>query len=264
MTLILASIITKEGGRLLLSRHFVDSIPKEGLERTLAKFPSLIKERGDEEQQCYIDCGAIRYLFRSIDEEHFIVLLSNPTSFTSSLPEEIEALDYCYRLVEQYIPKDDILGQDGIPIAIMSNSLEIILSWDEVISSGLALPESIDWSSLAQSLEMESAEEAIQEAILKEQERETKDLAKKKLKQIEIDRKAAASGILSGGSGCISGRGGSSSGGNLSFQQQQLQLQQQQPHYNQQPQPHQYQAHHTQHAPHTPTESGGMKFGSKF
>lgn len=255
MTLIVASIITKEGGRLLLSRHFVDSIPKEGLERTLAKFPSLLKERGDEEQQCYIDCGAIRYLFRSIDEEHFIVLLSNPTFFTSSLPEEIEALDYCYRLVEQYIPKDDILGEDGIPIAIMSNSLEIILSWDEVISSGLALPESIDWFSLAQSLEMESAEEAIQEAILKEQERETKDLAKKKLKQIEIDRKAAASGIVNGGLG-------SSSGGHLSFLQKQQQ--QQQPQYNQQPQSHQFQAHHTQHAPHTPTESGGMKFGSKF
>lgn len=253
MPLISASIITKEGGgRLLLSRHFVDGIPKESLERNISFFSSLLKERSsneEEEEGCYIDSGRVRYFFRSINAEYLVVLLSYVTP-SSSMPQEIEALNFCYRLVEQYLPKQDSFGEDGVPIALMANSLEIILSWDEVIASGLGIPENIDWSSLAQSLEMESAEELIQEAILKEQERETKDLAKKKLKQIEIDRKE--------------------NGGKAKIAPSTLQTASNyhQPSYQQQQNSSQYSVQNTHlhnmttNTTITSSESGGMKFGT--
>lgn len=174
MVLVAAAICTRSGV-IVVSRQFL-GVSRQRIETLLTQFPRLLQAG---QQHTFVETEEVRFVYQPL-EAHYLVLI---TSKASNILQDMETLRMLTRVVAEYGgPTDD-------PVSLQDNALEILLAFDEVVSLGYR--ESVNMSQLHTILAMESQEEIVQEIIAKNKMQEAKEAAKRKIKQIEMEKKEA-------------------------------------------------------------------------
>jgi hypothetical protein len=127
-----------------------------------------------------VETEKVRFIYQPL-EAHYLVLI---TSKASNILQDMDTLRMLTRVVAEYG------GSSDDSMSLQENSLEILLAFDEVVSLGYR--ENVNMSQLHTILAMESQEEIVQEIIAKNKMQEAKEAAKRKIKQIEMDKKETA------------------------------------------------------------------------
>lgn len=177
MVLVAAAICTRSGA-VVLSRQFVP-VSRHRIETLLTQFPRLLQAG---QQHTFVETNEVRFIYQPL-EAHYLVLI---TSKASNILQDMDTLRMLSRVVADYSDS----GANEDPTVLMENSLEIIMAFDEVVSLGYR--ENVNMSQLHTILAMESQEEIVQEIIAKNKLQEAREAAKRKIKQIEMEKKEAA------------------------------------------------------------------------
>eukprot|EP01126_Amoeba_proteus_P021410 TRINITY_DN2174_c0_g4_i3.p1 TRINITY_DN2174_c0_g4~~TRINITY_DN2174_c0_g4_i3.p1 ORF type:complete len:350 (-),score=88.70 TRINITY_DN2174_c0_g4_i3:717-1766(-) len=177
MVVLAASITTKQG-KVLVSRQFVD-ITQARIESLLSAFPKLRESLGDgTKQHTLIETTSVRYLYQKIEELYLVVI----TSKSSNIVEDLATLQILSRVVPEYC---------GAPVtdkSVIHNGFELVFAFDEVVALGYR--ENVSkMEQLRTFTNMDSGEEVAYERQQKNQEREAKEVLKRKMKEIERERK---------------------------------------------------------------------------
>lgn len=110
----------------------------------------------------FVECDAIRYLFRPLDNIGFLVLA---TTVTSNIVQDVETLQSCFLLINEVCPA---IGACADAFSILNlyiqHKFEFALAFDEVVCTGDA--ESLSAGYLTKILSMESQDEIIENAII--------------------------------------------------------------------------------------------------
>jgi len=177
MVVLAASVLTKTG-KVLVSRPFVD-ITRSRIESLLAAFPKLREGLGDTgKQHTLIETSSVRYLYQKLEELYLVVI----TSKQSNIVEDLATLQIFSRVLPEYC------GPQISEKSVVQNGFELIFAFDEVVALGYR--ENISKvEQIRVFTTMESQEEIAHDRALKDQEREAKEILKRRMKEIEKDRK---------------------------------------------------------------------------
>ena len=171
MVVISVALLTKQG-KILLARQFVE-ISRLQLEDFLGNFVKLVDK---SLQHTFVENESVRYVFQPLDDVYLVLL----TTKTSNIVEDLETLRLAQKVVQLYCT----FGVDEA--TIFKNSFELIWAFDDVISMGYR--ESVSLSQVQEYAGMESTEERIHKEKLKVQMQEAKELAKRRMKEIDKQR----------------------------------------------------------------------------
>jgi len=177
MVVISASISTKLG-KVLVARQFV-SIIRSRIESLLAAFPKLRESLGEtSKQHTSIETTSVRYLYQKIEDLYLVVI----TSKSSNIVEDLATLHILSKIIPEYC---------GLQISektVVSHGFDLIFAFDEVVALGYK--ENITKVEQVRTFtNMDSQEEITHDRIQQNQEREAKELLKRKMKEIEQERK---------------------------------------------------------------------------
>jgi len=174
MVVLSTSVCTKNG-KVLVSRQFM-SIPRSRIEGLLAAFPKLLS--GNENQQhTFIETTSVRYLYQRF-EDLFLIVITNKSS---NIIEDLETLHVLSKVIPDYC------GSNLNEKAVVDNAFELIFAFDEVISMGYK--ESVTLDQIRTFIELDSSEEKIHEMIEKNKEREAQEEVKRRIKEMERERR---------------------------------------------------------------------------
>jgi hypothetical protein len=152
------------------------SVPRSRIEGLLAAFPKLLS--GNENQQhTFIETTSVRYLYQRF-EDLFLIVITNKSS---NIIEDLETL----RILSKAIP--EFCGSTLSEKAIVDNGFELIFAFDEVVSLGYK--ESVTIEQIRTFTDLDSSEEKIYEMIEKNKEREAHEEAKRRIKEMDRERR---------------------------------------------------------------------------
>jgi uncharacterized membrane protein YgcG len=189
MVVLAASLLTK-GGRVLVSRQFVE-MTRMRIEGLLATFPKLLGT--GNKQHTFIDTETVRYIYQPLESLVLVII----TTKASNIVEDLETL----RLLSKIIP--DVAG--GLAEGdVTSNCFDLIFAFDELIYSG-GYKENMTISQIKANLEMDSEEEKKHKLMMDVKEKDAKEEMKRRMVQIKEDQAkrgmSAPSGFGGGGGG---------------------------------------------------------------
>jgi len=186
---LLAAAVCNKGGKVLVSRHFVE-MTRARIEGLLAAFPKLMNTG---KQHTLVETESVRYVYQAL-EQLFVVLI---TTKASNILEDLETLRLFARVVPEY-------GRSCEESAILDNSFQIIFAFDEIVALGYR--ESVNLAQINTFIQMDSHEEKVAIALRETQEREAKQAMREKQKEFDRKRKEA---VRHGGNPYSNGYGGS-------------------------------------------------------
>eukprot|EP01121_Diplochlamys_sp_Union-15-3_P004577 TRINITY_DN1475_c0_g1_i7.p1 TRINITY_DN1475_c0_g1~~TRINITY_DN1475_c0_g1_i7.p1 ORF type:complete len:345 (-),score=61.80 TRINITY_DN1475_c0_g1_i7:694-1728(-) len=172
MVVFAVSIVTKTG-KALVSRQFVE-ITRSRIEGLLAAFPKLIGTGSKE--HTFIETENVRYLYQPL-EELYMVLLTNKAS---NILEDLETLQVLTKVVPEYC-------RSANEKSISEKSFDLIFAFDEAIALGYK--EKVNISHIKTFTKMESEEEKFAEMVERNKERETNEIAKRRYRELEKERR---------------------------------------------------------------------------
>ncbi|VDO08771.1 unnamed protein product [Rodentolepis nana] len=174
MVLLAAAICTKDG-KALVSRQFVE-MSKSRIEGLIATFPKLADSG---KQHTFVETDSVRYVYQPL--ERLIVLLI--TTKASNILEDLETLRLFARLIPEYARGSEASD-------IIENAFQIIFAFDEIVALGYR--ESVTLSQIRTFTEMDSHEEKMFNAVRENQMQEARELSKRKARELQLARQAAA------------------------------------------------------------------------
>lgn len=173
---LLAAAICEKSGKALLSRQFIET-SRHRIEALLVAFPKLVQN--NDKQHTFVETESVRYVYQPMDKLYMLLI----TTKNSNILEDLETLRLFSRIIPEYCSSMD---EDGVA----DKAFDLILAFDEVVALGYR--ESVNISQIRTYIEMDSHEEKMQLAIRETQEREAKEAAKRKAKELNQLRKDAA------------------------------------------------------------------------
>lgn len=176
---VLAASICTRGGKAVLSRQFRD-MARSRVEALLASFPKLADS---STQHTTVEQDNVRFVYQSLDELYMVLI----TNTQSNILQDIDSL----RLFAQVVTS---ICKNLDEREISRNAFELLSAFDELVTLGYR--DNLSLSQIKTFLEMESHEERIQEIIARNKELEASEERKKKAKQLELQRKEAARGMM--------------------------------------------------------------------
>lgn len=146
------------------------------IEGLLASFPKLITAGN---QHTYVENEAVRYIYQPL-EDLYLVLITNKYS---NILQDIDTLHLFARTVSEYCRS---LKESEI----LHNAYDLIYAFDEIVALGYR--ENVNVAQIRTFTEMYSNEEQLQEVLQKNKERDAKENAKLKAKQLDVQRREQA------------------------------------------------------------------------
>jgi len=188
---VLAAAVCDENGAVITSRQFV-SMTRLRIEGLLSAFPKLLNPGGDSsgktKQHTFVETDEVRYVYQPMDSL-FVLLVTNKSS---NILKDLSTL----RLLAKLIP-DYCQGHDEE--AVSENAFDLIFAFDEVVSLGYN--EDVDIQQIRTFTTMDSHEEKLDRIIQESKESEAIELAKRKAREIEEQKKNQSHGAPSFASG---------------------------------------------------------------
>jgi len=181
---VLAVAITTKGGKLLLSRQYID-MSRIRIEGLLTAFPKLV---GTEKEHTYVETSSVRYVYQPV-EQLYVMLV---TTKMSNIVEDLETLRLLAKIVQEHSPQYDSISEK----AVNDTAFEIIQAFDEVIDWG-GYRENVNLDQVAQFTTMFSNEELLAKRMEEMKVKEATTTMEKKaavLKQQKGDDKVSAIG----------------------------------------------------------------------
>ncbi|CAI2374672.1 unnamed protein product [Moneuplotes crassus] len=176
---IISSTICDKKGKIIVARQYID-ISKLKMEEYIRTFPKLI-EAGS---QCtHIETEDVRYVYLPIDDLYLVLI----TNKNSNIIEDTEIIRQLHKIILKICNK-------GVNAKQISNkAFDLILSFDDLITVN-GYRDSVTMSQMEAYLEMDSTDEKMHMKMRKIREKEAKDIANKKHKEIsqksKLDAKA--------------------------------------------------------------------------
>jgi len=173
MVLLAAAVVTK-GGKSLVSRQFVE-MTRPRIEGLLASFPKLISAG---KQHTFVETESVRYVYQPLENLYMVLI----TTKASNILEDLETLRLFSRVIPEYCKLEES--------DVSEHAFDLIFAFDEIIALGYR--ENVNLAQIKTFTEMDSHEEKVFQAVRQTQEREAKDAAKRKAKELEQMRREAA------------------------------------------------------------------------
>jgi len=161
------------------------------IESLLGSFPKLIPTSS---QHTSVETSDVRYVYQPL-EDLYILLITNKAS---NILQDIETLHLFARIVSD-------ICRTVEEREILKNTFDLLSAVDEIVSLGYREP--LNLMQVRNVLEMDSHEEKIQDIIEKNKELEAKEDMKRRVKQLEMQRREQQRRAGSGGGGSYSGSG---------------------------------------------------------
>merc|ERR1712226_1639306 len=196
MVLLAAAVCTKSG-KALLSRQFVE-MNKARIEGLLAAFPKLMP--AGVKQHTFVETESVRYVYQPAEKVYVLLI----TTKTSNILEDLETLRLFARVVPEYCRSME-------ESEIIENAFQIIFAFDEIVALGYR--ESVNLAQIRTSVEMDSHEEKVYQAVRQTQEREAKQKMREKAKELQRQRMEAQKRGAKGGPSISSSSSYGGSGG---------------------------------------------------
>ncbi|OWF39608.1 coatomer subunit delta-like [Mizuhopecten yessoensis] len=174
---LLAAAVCNKTGKAIISRQFVE-MTRSRIEGLLAAFPKLMNTG---KQHTFVETESVRYVYQPL-EKLYVVLI---TTKASNILEDLETLRLFARVIPEYcrnMEETDIVDQ----------AFPLIFAFDEVVALGYR--ENVNLAQIRTFTEMDSHEEAVAKSVRETQEREAKDLMKKRAKELQVQRRDAQKG----------------------------------------------------------------------
>lgn len=198
MVLLASAVISKQNGKILVSRQFVE-MSRSRIEGVLTAFSKLITK---DKQHTFIETDTVRYVYQALMDKLYCVLI---TTKTSNILEDLETLRLFVRVINEYTTTSGKNTSDEQ--AILDNAFTLLFAFDEIVALGYR--ENVNMSQVRTFIEMDSHEERVFEAVRKTQERDAKQKMREKAKELSrLQRTQQVERLRGGGP---SGGGGSSS-----------------------------------------------------
>ncbi|XP_053208992.1 coatomer subunit delta-like [Panonychus citri] len=172
MVLLASAIVSKQNGKILVSRQFVE-MTRSRIEGLLTAFTKLITK---DKQHTFIETDAVRYVYQALMDKLYCVLI---TTKTSNILEDLETLRLFVRVISEYTSNQ---GKTSDEQAILDNAFTLIFAFDEIVALGYR--ESVNMSQVRTFIEMDSHEERVYVAVRQTQEREAKQKMREKAKEL--------------------------------------------------------------------------------
>jgi len=149
------------------------------IESLLAAFPKLRESSGENSKQhTSIETTSVRYLYQKIEDLYLVVI----TSKSSNIIEDLATLHILSKIIPEYC---------GLQInekTICAHGFDLVFAFDEVVALGYK--ENITKvEQIRAYTNMDSQEEITHERVQQNQEREAKEILKRRMKEIEQERK---------------------------------------------------------------------------
>jgi len=173
MVLLAAAVVTK-GGKALVSRQFVE-MTRPRIEGLLASFPKLITAG---KQHTFVETESVRYVYQPMEGLYMVLI----TTKASNILEDLETLRLFSRVIPEYCKLEEA--------DVTEHAFDLIFAFDEIVALGYR--ENVNLAQIKTFTEMDSHEEKVFQAVRQTQEREAKESAKRKAKELEQARREAA------------------------------------------------------------------------
>lgn len=173
MVLLAAAVVTK-GGKALVSRQFVE-MTRPRIEGLLASFPKLINAG---KQHTFVETESVRYVYQPLENLYMLLI----TTKASNILEDLETLRLFSRVIPEYCKLEES--------DVAEHAFDLIFAFDEIVALGYR--ENVNLAQIKTFTEMDSHEEKVFQAVRQTQEREAKESAKRKAKELEQARRDAA------------------------------------------------------------------------
>lgn len=173
----IALVIASKSGQVLISRLFVP-LNKSRLDTFISSFFTKLNAT---DQSTLVQGDMVNFLFKPMDASFMLILITNKES---NIVSDINALNLASR----------ILGDICHPLSletVESHCFDLVFAIDEIFPLPL-LNETPSATQVLANLAMDSANEKIEDMITKDKEREAKQKAKEKIKQLDMQRREAA------------------------------------------------------------------------
>lgn len=167
-----AAIVTKKGD-VLIAKQYVD-MTKSKVEGLLIAFTRLITK---DKQHTFIETEEVRYVYQALNNLYCVLI----TDKQSNMLEDIETLRIFVRVINEYASTAG--GKTGVSdeAAIIKNRFTLLFALDEMVQMGYRQ----NTAQLRTYMDMDSHEERIYLNMRLNQEREAKDRAREKAKEIK-------------------------------------------------------------------------------
>ncbi|XP_015795970.1 coatomer subunit delta [Tetranychus urticae] len=172
MVLLASAIVSKQNGKILVSRQFVE-MTRSRIEGLLTAFTKSITK---DKQHTFIETDSVRYVYQALMDKLYCVLI---TTKTSNILEDLETLRLFVRVISEYTSNH---GKTSDEQAILDNAFTLIFAFDEIVALGYR--ESVNMSQVRTFIEMDSHEERVYVAVRQTQEREAKQKMREKAKEL--------------------------------------------------------------------------------
>lgn len=176
MVLLAAAICTK-AGKAIISRQFVE-MSRSRVEGLLGAFPKLMNTG---KQHTFVETESVRYVYQPLDKLYMLLI----TTKASNILEDLETL----RLFSRVIPEYCRAMEES---EVVEKSFQLIFAFDEIVALGYR--ENVNLAQIRTFTEMDSHEEKVFQAVRETQEREAREEMKRKAKELQAARLAAAKG----------------------------------------------------------------------
>ncbi|XP_028400198.1 coatomer subunit delta-like [Dendronephthya gigantea] len=176
MVLLAAAICTK-AGKAIISRQFVE-MSRSRVEGLLGAFPKLMNTG---KQHTFVETESVRYVYQPLDKLYMLLI----TTKASNILEDLETLRLFSRVIPEYCRAVE-------EAEVVEKSFELIFAFDEIVALGYR--ENVNLAQIRTFTDMDSHEEKVFQAVIETQQREAKELMKRKAKELQAARLAAAKG----------------------------------------------------------------------
>jgi hypothetical protein len=173
MVLLASGIVSKQNGKILVSRQFVE-MTRSRIEGLLTAFTKLITK---DKQHTFVETDSVRYVYQALMDRLYCVLI---TTKTSNILEDLETLRLFVRVINEYTTVPNKSSSDEQ--AILDNAFTLVFAFDEIVALGYR--ESVNMSQVRTFIEMDSHEERVYMAVRQTQEREAKQKMREKAKEL--------------------------------------------------------------------------------
>lgn len=172
---VLAVSIVNRGGKAIISRQFRE-MSRVRVESLLSSFPALVSEKS---QNTTVESDNVRFVYQPLDELYMVLI----TNLQSNILQDIDTLHLLSQVVTSICSSLE-------EREILEYAFEIFTAFDEATSLGYR--DNVSLTQIKTYLEMESHEEKIQEIVSRNKEIEATEERKRRIKQLELQKKEAA------------------------------------------------------------------------
>lgn len=187
--LLAAGIVSKQNGKILISRQFVE-MTRARIEGLLTAFSKLITK---DKQHTFIETDSVRYVYQALMDRLYCVLI---TTKTSNILEDLETLRLFVRVIGEYTSHGSSNKSITDEQAVLDNAFTLIFAFDEIVALGYR--ESVNLSQVRTFIEMDSHEERVYNAVRLTQERDAKQKMRERSKELSKQQRTMSLNKSSG------------------------------------------------------------------